>query len=151
MEVISFMNNKNSKVKKIVIAAMAVICAFSSATAITAGAKTTQYKHTVSIGGYSGANDTTWISVPKKEMSVYDLFSSYPTIYNKKSSTYIQSRAELEHSKRKTDFVKVKLQKNYPAPKTADYGKLTAGNWLLNYKYISGGGCRSEVTTCKKG
>lgn len=39
MEVISFMNNKNSKVKKIVIAAMAVICAFSSATAITAGAK----------------------------------------------------------------------------------------------------------------
>lgn len=28
MEVISFMNNKNSKVKKIVIAAMAVICAF---------------------------------------------------------------------------------------------------------------------------
>ena len=40
------MNNKNSKVKKIVIAAMAVICAFSSATAITAGAKTTQYKHT---------------------------------------------------------------------------------------------------------
>ena len=45
------MNNKNSKVKKIVIAAMAVICAFSSATAITAGAKTTQYKHTVCVGG----------------------------------------------------------------------------------------------------
>ena len=36
------MKNKNFNTKKIAITAMAVICAFSSATAITAGAKTTQ-------------------------------------------------------------------------------------------------------------
>ena len=71
------MNNKNSKVKKIVIAAMAVICAFSSATAITAGAKTTQYKHTVCVGGYPGGNDATWLSIKKNGTYTYDLFDGY--------------------------------------------------------------------------
>ena len=59
------MKNKNFNTKKIAITAMAVICAFSSATAITAGAKTTQYKHTVCVGGYSGGNDATWLSIKK--------------------------------------------------------------------------------------
>lgn len=62
---------------------MAVICAFSSATAITAGAKTTQYKHTVCVGGYPGGNDATWLSIKKNGTYTYDLFDGYPTIFNK--------------------------------------------------------------------
>lgn len=150
MEVISFMNNKNSKVKKIVIAAMAVICAFSSATAITAGAKTTQYKHTVSIGGYSGGNDTTWISIKKNNTYTHDYFPSYPTIFDKKSYSQIKSRAESKDGKNVTSYKYTTLQKNSSAPHTVSYGNLNKGSWLLNYKYCSGGGCRSQVTTMEK-
>ncbi len=144
------MNNKNSKVKKIVIAAMAVICAFSSATAITAGAKTTQYKHTVCVGGYSGGNDATWLSIKKNGTYTYDSFAAYPTIFNKKSSTVLNARCEYKNSKDHTDYVRITLNKNQPSPRTFSYGKLKAGSWLLNYKYYSGGGCRSQVTTMEK-
>lgn len=150
MEVISFMNNKNSKVKKIVIAAMAVICAFSSATAITAGAKTTQYKHTVCVGGYPGGNDATWLSIKKNGTYTYDLFDGYPTVFNKKSSTVIKSRVEHKDKKDRTYYQSYTLRSNYSAPVQVKYGNLRSGSWRADYRYVSGGGCRANVTTMEK-
>lgn len=144
------MNNKNSKVKKIVIATMAVICAFSSATAITAGAKTTQYKHTVCVGGYSGGNDATWLSIKKDNTYTNDYFPSYPTIFDNKSYSKIKSRAESKDRKTVTAYKYTTLQKKSPATHTVSYGRLKKGSWLLNYRYCSGGGCRSQVTTMEK-
>lgn len=141
---------KNNKAKKFTLIALSVLCAFTSATAISAGAKTTQYKHTVSIGGYSGGNDTTWISINKNNKSTYDLFPSYPTIFNNKSSTRIKARAEHKDNKSRTNYRYINLTKNCPSPTTLNYGALRSGSWLLNYWYVSGGGCRSQVTTMEK-
>lgn len=144
------MKQKTSKFKRVAITALAAVCALSSVAAFGASAKTYKYTHTVNVGGYSGANDTTWISMPKKG-TCYDLFGSYPTIYNNKSSCTIETRACHENKKTKSKLVTITLKKNYPAPTTANYGELTkSGQWLINYKYKSGGGFKSQVITHKQ-
>ena len=114
------------------------------------GAKTTQYKHTVCVGGYSGGNDATWLSIKKDNTYTNDYFPSYPTIFDNKSYSKIKSRAESKDRKTVTAYKYTTLQKNSPATHTVSYGRLKKGSWLLNYRYCSGGGCRSQVTTMEK-
>lgn len=117
---------------------------------MSASAKTYTYKHTVSICGHAGANDTTWISMAKTG-KCYDLFGSYPTVYDKKTTSTIQSRAQYEGSTTRTSgWKRCVLNKNSGAVTTVNYSSsMKAGSWLLNYKYVSGGGVKAQVTTCK--
>lgn len=144
------MQKKTSKIKRTVITALAAVCALTSVTAMSASAKTYTYKHTVSICGHAGANDTTWISMAKTG-KCYDLFGSYPTVYDKKTTSTIQSRALYEgNTKTKTAWKKYTLNKNSGAVTTVNYSSsMKYGDWLLNYKYVSGGGVKAQVTTCK--
>ena len=139
---------KTNKFKRVIITAMAAVCALSSATAISASAASEKYVHTVGVSTSYKSDDAIWISM-KKKASCSDNFSSYPTIFNGYSNSRNRARAEYNNGKTKTAYKSFTLQKNNPAPKTVNYGTLKKGNWRLYYQHLSGGGFRSTVTTIK--
>lgn len=141
---------KSKKIKRVFITALAALCAMSSMTAITASAKTEKYVHTVAVATGKGENATTWMYM-KKKGTCSDLFGSYPTIFDKKSSATVESRLTHSNGITKTARHRYKLMKNSPAQKSVNYGTLSrTGNWMLEYRYYSGGGFKSTVTTMKK-
>ncbi len=140
---------KLNKIKKLSITTMAVVCALSTAAAISAGAKSEQYVHTVSLSTAVNSDTALWISM-SKEAECSDTYASYPTIFDNYSSSTNKSRADMNSNNAKeTAYKTFTLQKNSPSNVSVNYGKLAKGDWRLYYRHTSGGGFRSSVTTIK--
>lgn len=143
------MKHKTSKMKKVTLIALASVCALSTAAAISAGAASEKYVHTVSVTTDVGSNAATWINM-KKSAAVTDEFAGYPTIYSNYSSSTNKSRAEHGSTGVKTSYKSFTLYKDRSAPISVSYGTLNyTGDWRLYYTHTSGGGFRDPVTTIK--
>lgn len=138
---------QKSKIKRAVITSIAAICALSSAAAISGSAVT--YTYTVSVA--AGSNSVVH-GIPSTSGSTHvDVFSSYPTIYDNKSSSTVQSWvSNLSHTTNSKKITNV-LQKDSPAVLTANYNIWNyTGETYHNFLVTSGGGFRDSVTTTVK-
>lgn len=140
------MKQKN-KIKRAIITSIAAICALSSAAATIGNAVTYTYTVSVAVGINAVVH-----GIPSTKGSTHiDLFSSYPTIFDNKSSSTAQSWVStLDHkynSSKKTTL----LQANSPSPKSVNYGAWNySGETYHNFLATSGGGFRDSITTTVK-
>lgn len=138
---------QKSKIKRAVITSIAAICALSSAAAISGSAVT--YTYTVSVA--AGINAVVH-GIPSTNGSTHvDVFSSYPTIFDNKSSSTVQSWVStLDHNYNSKKITNL-LQKDSPAYPSANYGAWNrSGETYHNFLVTSGGGFRDSVTTTVK-
>lgn len=138
-----------SKSKRIVVSAMAAVCALSSVAALCANAASETYTHTVSVTSNAGSDDATWM-VMSYSGTCSDTFPSYPTIYNNYSNSYNMSRVEDEACRSISGNKYFTLQKNSSSTVTVSYGQISRGERRLYYRHESGGGFSSSVTTTKR-
>lgn len=137
-----------SKSKRIVISAMAAVCALSSVAALCANAASETYTHTVSVTSNAGSDDATWM-VMSNNGTCTDRFASYPTIYNGYSNSYNKSRVEDEACRSISGFKYFTLQKDSSSPVSISYGTISKGERRLYYCHVSDGGFSDTVTTTK--
>ncbi len=139
----------NKKARRIITIALAVMCAFSTATAITAGATTKTTTWTFEIGGFSGSTFSIWTNMPRAG-HLDNVFAGYPTIYDNKTYSKISSKAKHNEGKTTATGETFTLQKNSPAPVNVSFSKLNkSGDWLVSYAYVSGGGSKDTVTSTR--
>lgn len=140
---------KKKTFKRVVILMLALICVLTSFTAVGVSAKTKWWDHrlTVAKKGY-----TSYEFYVSKKTYVYDLISSYPTIYNNARNSNNQVRVrKYNGSTLKTvygwkSFI---LQKNCPAPCcviNANFGK---GSYVVQYRNIGGGGFSANASLAR--
>ncbi len=140
------MKHKLSKGKRIIITAMAVMCALSTAAAIGANAKTYQWTHTVSLATNPGAM-TSIITSMGGTGKMSENFGSYPTIFDGYSTSNNSARAVNEKTGKSYGWKNFTLTKNYPAVIAVTYGQsMPADPYYVQYKNLSNGGFRVSAT-----
>lgn len=135
---------KSNKIKRVAITAIAVMCALSSATAISAGAKSNSYNYTMGVCTYE-TNNHIMPSLVAGERS--DTYGSYPTIYDGKSYAKIKSCVYHGNYKYVSKQITRTLQKNSPSYPSANYGAVRKGNSYHRFDNIGGGSAKFKVTT----
>lgn len=141
------MKHKISKFKRILIAAMAVVCVFSTVAIIGVSAATETFSYTIDC---VALEDKEHILITQNVGEVSDTFANYPTIYDGKTSSTVQASVYYDNWKHRTMIKIVTLQKNNPSYPSVNYGAIPKGQ-QGHYFYVSaGGGFKDTVTTRNK-
>ena len=136
--------NKTNKFKRVIITAMAAVCALSSATAISASAKSNTYNYTMGVCTYETKNHI----MPSLVAGVRsDTYGSYPSIYDGKSYAKIKSYVYHGDYRYVSKQITRTLQKNSPSYPSANYGTVRKGKSYHRFDNISGGSAKFKVTT----
>lgn len=140
------MKTKKIKVKRILISVIAVACALSAITAISASATTYQWTHTVSLATNPGT--TTSISTSMGGTGkMAENFAGYPTIFDGYSTSQNKARAVFESTGKSYGWKSFTLTKNSPAVTAITYGtSMPSGAYYVQYQNVGNGGFRDSAT-----
>lgn len=138
-----------SKIKRIAITTVAVVCALSSVAAISASAKTYTWTHTVSVASVPGSTDSI-VATMDKAGRMSDTFSSYPTIFDSYRTSNDKARAVNYTTGKDYGWKSFTLTKDSAAPVTVSYGaSLAKGSYYVQYQNVSQGGFRDSSILSK--
>lgn len=147
------MKHKIKRKKRMVITAMAVLCAMSSITAISSYAATIRSNYTIEVGGTSGDMDSMILTTHNHSGTRSDTFGSYPTIYDNKtyakgtSRVYYSNYSKYAEGYSNNNVKGYTLQKNSPSSPYVSYGTIPSGTCQHRFYYSSGGGFKTSVTS----
>lgn len=147
------MKQKVSKIKRIALTTMTVVCALSSATVISGYATTIKSNYTVDVAGVSGSMDSMILTTHNHSGTRSDTFGSYPTIYDNKtyakgtSRVYYSNYTKYAEGYSNNNVKGYTLQKNSPSYPYVSYGTIPSGTCQHRFYYSSGGGFKTSVTS----
>ena len=135
---------KNNKIKMIVAIYLAVTLVISAIAVVGVSATTRTVEHTVEVD-MTDAGDTYGVTV-HKNARMSDTFPSYPHIYTGYSSSTNRARAYNSNSQPLSTWKQFTLYANGGGVVMVNYGSnLSAGQYMIQYEHISGGGFRDDV------
>lgn len=135
---------KTNKIKMIVAVYLAVTLVISAIAIVGVSATTRTVEHTVEVG-MSDAIETYGVLV-HDNARMSDTFPSYPYIYSGYSSSTNRARAVNTKTKTLAGWQQFTLYSNGGGVVMVNYGSnLSAGQYMIQYQHVSGGGFRDDI------